>query len=132
MTERFEKGNSGSIYAETQRAAPSVSARRVQAVRDILAKAERIAVVTKFRFMGDTIVATPFLTQLRCCFPQAHLTLLTAPPVVEAFANCPALDRMIPVHIRGVSRWRHTRELLSLLRGGRYEAVFLLNRSLHC
>jgi heptosyltransferase-2 len=132
MTEPFEKRNSGRVYTETPPAAPSVSSRRVQAAREILAKARRIAVVTKFRFMGDTIVATPFLTQLRRHYPQAHLTLLTAPTVVEAFQNCPDLDEMIPVQIRGISRWRHTHELLGLLRGGRYEAVFLLNRSLHC
>ncbi|HZO90775.1 MAG TPA: lipopolysaccharide heptosyltransferase II [Chthonomonadaceae bacterium] len=118
--------------AAEREATTLASGRVVEAVRSALAQAERVLVVTKFRFMGDTVVATPFLGQLRRHYPKAHITLLTAPSVVTALANCPHLDRMIPLETRGVGRWRHSRELYQLLRAGRYQAAFVLNRSLHC
>ena len=100
--------------------------------RQALDQAKRIVILTKFRFMGDTIVATPFFAQLRKHYPNADITLLAAPSVVTALANCPDLDRILPVDMRGRSRWQHGKELHDLLRAGDYQAGFLLNRSLHC
>ena len=103
-----------------------------QQARNALSQAKRIAILTKFRFMGDTLVATPFFGQLRQHFPKADITLLAAPSVVTALQGCPHLDRITPVEIEGVSRWKHGKELHGLLRQGDYQAAFLLNRSLHC
>ena len=103
-----------------------------EAARQVLAQAKRVVIVTKFRFRGDTIVATPFMHQLRQHLPQAQITQLTAPSVVTALAHCPHLDRMQSLEMRGVGRLRHSCELVSELRKGQYEAVFLLNRSFHC
>ncbi len=121
--------NSGSVRAPIAVVAASRSARRARAA---LTSARRVLVVTKFRFMGDTIVATPFLNQLRAHLPHAEITLLTAPTVVEALENCPSVDRLKALEMRGVSRWQHSRDLLDALQDGEFEAVFLLNRSLHC
>src|SRR5438552_2692888 len=74
--------------------AASPAARRARAA---LAQAKRIAILTKFRFMGDTLVATPFFGQLRHHFPDADITLLAAPSVVTALQGCPHLDRIVPV-----------------------------------
>src|SRR5581483_2379165 len=95
--------------AAEREATTLASGRVVEAVRSGLAHAERVLVVTKFRFRGDTVVATPFLGQLRRHYPEAHITLLTAPSVVTALAKWPHLDRMIPLETRGVGRWRHSR-----------------------
>ncbi len=100
--------------------------------RAALAGARQIAILTKFRFMGDTVVATPFLGQLRRHYPNAAITLVAAPSVQTALANCPHLDRIVPLDVRGRSRWQHGRELYSVLRSGRFDVAFLLNRSLHC
>ncbi len=108
------------------------SSERVQRARAGLVGAKRIAVLTKFRFMGDTVVATPFIRQLRGHYPNAEIDLLAAPCVVDALANCPYLDRIIPVNISGVSRWRHGKDLHGLLEHGGYGVAFVLNRSLHC
>ena len=108
------------------------SSRAAQVARETLDGASRIAVVTKFRFMGDTIVATPFLRQLRHCYPKAEITLLTAPSVVTALAHCPYVDHSYPVEMNRVGRMKHSRELYGWLRDGRFSAAFLLNRSLHC
>jgi len=109
-----------------------VSPERVKRAPATLFGAQRIAVLTKFRFMGDTVVATPFIGQLRSHFPAATIDLLAAPTVVDALANCPHLDRIIPVDIRGVSRWQHGKDLFNLLKQGNYDVAFVLNRSLHC
>ncbi len=108
------------------------SSRSAQTARRLLENASRIAVITKFRFMGDTIVATPFLRQLREHYPKAEITLLTAPSVVTALANCPYVDHALPVEMNRVGRLQHSRELHKWLRDGRFSAAFLLNRSLHC
>lgn len=109
-----------------------VTPQRAHETREALASAERIAVLTKFRFMGDTVVATPFMGQLRKHFPKAQIDLLAAPSVVEALANSPHLDHIIPVDMTGVSRWQHGKDLHGLLKKGGYSAAFVLNRSLHC
>lgn len=109
-----------------------VSVESVRRARAALDDARHIAVLTKFRFMGDTVVATPFIRQLRGHFPGAAIDLLAAPCVVDALANCPYLDRIIPVDIGGVSRWQHGKDLYELLKNGGYTVAFVLNRSLHC
>ncbi len=119
-------------YTSRSRAAEVACTPRAEQARQALAQARRIVILTKFRFMGDTIVATPFFAQLRRHYPNADITLLAAPSVATALANCPHLDRIVPVDMQGRSRWRHGRELHDLLRKGDYQAGFLLNRSLHC
>src|SRR5579871_2356151 len=111
-----------------QRVTRAVS-RKAELARQALAGAGRILALAKFRFMGDTIVATPFLGQLRSLFPEAKIALLTSPSAAAALAGCPHVDSLLALETAGVSRWRHSRELLALLRQGRYDAVFLLNRS---
>ena len=120
------------VYTSRSRAAEVADTPMAEQARQALAHAKRIVILTKFRFMGDTIVATPFFAQLRRHYPNADITLLAAPSVVTALANCPDLNRILPVDMRGRSRWQHGRELHALLRAGEYEAGFLLNRSLHC
>jgi heptosyltransferase II len=120
---------SGTIRCGT--AGDLVTSRNAQRAREALAGARRIAVLTKFRFMGDTVVATPFLAQLRQQLPSAEIDLLAAPCIVDTFANCPHLNSIKPVEMAGVSRWRHGRDLRSLLKQGKYDAAFILNRSLH-
>ncbi len=120
------------VYTSHSRTAEVAHTPRAEKARQALAQARRIVILTKFRFMGDTIVATPFFAQLRRHYPDADITLLAAPSVVTALANCPHLDRILPVDMSGRSRWRHGKELHAMLRAGDYEAGFLLNRSLHC
>lgn len=120
------------VYTSRSRAAEVAHTPQAARAREALGQAKRIVILTKFRFMGDTIVAAPFFAQLRRHYPHADITLLTAPAVVTAFTNCPHLDRILPVDMRDRSRWQHSKELYNMLREGDYQAGFLLNRSLHC
>lgn len=87
----------------------------------------RILVVTKPRYMGDSIVATPFLRHLRAAAPGAELDLMTGPAAALALQNCPYLDRVLPAGGKGT---RAFLQRVSLVRSLRYDTVFLLNRSL--
>ncbi|GAB4465165.1 MAG: lipopolysaccharide heptosyltransferase II [Armatimonadaceae bacterium] len=54
-----------------------------------------VVVLTKHRFMGDTIVAVPLLRATRQVFPEARITLATGAAAAVALQNCPFLDRMV-------------------------------------
>ncbi len=97
--------------------------------REELASAKRVALVTKFRFMGDTLVATPFIAQLKAAFPHLHLTLFTAHTAALALQNDPSLDAFEPMDKPNGQRLRHMQSLFRRLKTGNFDAVFLLNRS---
>jgi heptosyltransferase-2 len=92
-----------------------------------ITEAVRILVLTKFRYLGDTIVATPFLKQLRALAPGAEITLLSGTQIPVLLQGCPYVDRYLTVD----SHERKTRRLIGDLRAQRFDAAFLLNRSLH-
>ncbi len=119
----------GTVRSEISTLAVSLMAVRAN---QQLGDAKRIVLLTKCRYMGDTLVATPFIVQLRAHFPQAEITLITAPTVAIALENSPDIDHVIPLEMRGVARWRYCRELYDCLREGSYDAAFLLDRSLRC
>jgi heptosyltransferase-2 len=105
---------------------------RAEKTRKNLLQAKRVVVVTKFKFMGDTIVATPMLRQLRTANPQAHLTLLTSHSAAAALQDFPYLDAVQGFDQGHGLRIHHTLDLVNLLREGSYDVAFLLNRSVQC
>ena len=138
MAERDETDNeiSGAAMAYQSALRVEIAAlggsRKAERARAALTKARRIVIVTKFRFMGDTVVATPFFSQLRRHFPHAEITLLTAPSAALALENCPDLNAIIAIEKKSGERRKHISVLLKTLQSGRYDAAFLLNRSLEC
>ena len=54
-----------------------------------------IVVLTKHRFMGDTIVSVPLLRATRRAFPDAQITLLTGRAASTALLHCPYTDRIV-------------------------------------
>ncbi len=105
---------------------------RAEKVRKNLLQAKRVIVVTKFKFMGDTIVATPMLRQLKASCPQAHLTLLTSHSAAAALQDYPHLDAVQGFDQGHGLRIHHTLDLVNQLREGSYDVAFLLNRSVQC
>ncbi len=96
-----------------------------------IAAARHILVVTKFRFLGDTIVATPFLKKLHETCPQAKIDVLAGPAVQLLLENLPFVSEVITF---GPGQTRSMRDNLIMrkrlhLRG--YNCAFVLNRSLH-
>jgi heptosyltransferase I len=58
------------------------------------AEGENILVITKHRFLGDTIVSVPLLRALRRHYPHASITLLTGGGAATALQNLPYVNRV--------------------------------------
>src|SRR5690349_16712847 len=91
----------------------------------------RILVVTKFRYLGDTIVATPFLRRLREAHPKAQITLLTGPALPVLLQGCPYIDEIWPFDTDAPQKLKRNLDLVARIRAEKFDTAFLLNRSLH-
>ncbi len=93
---------------------------------------ERILLATKFRFIGDTLLAVPLVRAVRAQWPRARIVLLTGYNARALLENNPYLDEIIEFDPRG--RDQGTAAFLRLvarLRRARFDACFVLNRSFH-
>ncbi|MBE0565975.1 MAG: glycosyltransferase family 9 protein, partial [Krumholzibacteria bacterium] len=73
----------------------------------------RILVVRQHNQMGDMVCATPTLRAIRETWPDAHLTLVTAPVNVQVVRHNPLLDRVLTF---AQGYWRRPGALLRFLR----------------
>ncbi len=81
--------------------------------------AVRRILVTRLRFMGDVILTTPIIRQLRKTFPQAHLAYMTEAPYAPLLEHNPHLNEIIAIETRRAERltaelkrqWRIFRDL---------------------
>ncbi|MCS6949358.1 MAG: lipopolysaccharide heptosyltransferase II [Armatimonadota bacterium] len=88
---------------------------------------KRILIVTKSRYLGDTIVAVPAMRALAKRYPQAHVTLLSNPAAGELLRGCPYVHEYLA---RSVAvRRRVDLEMWRVLRRKRYDLAVLFNRS---
>jgi heptosyltransferase-2 len=90
----------------------------------------RVLVVTKAGFLGDTIVATPMLRSLRAGVPKAEITLLTGPAGPALLAGCPYIDNVWSHPRPKHGRVRDVLRLAKRIRSGRFEVAILADRSL--
>ena len=95
--------------------------------------------VMRYRFIGDTVLTVPFLRNLRESYPAAHIDLMLEPFSGQVIEGCPYVDRVIPFEFKTIHTYssRSQRSRISgylyyrrLIRDGRYDAVFVLKRSL--
>lgn len=93
----------------------------------------RLLVITKFRYMGDTIVATPFLRCLHeACAPlRPRITLLSGPAMPTLLQGCPYVEEVWPFDPKARPRFANNRQLIERVRAARFHGAFVLNRSLH-
>ncbi len=92
----------------------------------------RVIVLTKFRFLGDTLLAVPLLRAARQQWPDARLVLLTGPSARVLLQHCPYLDDIWEFDPRGADCGlpRFLR-LVGRLRRERFNLALILNRSFH-
>jgi lipopolysaccharide heptosyltransferase II len=55
----------------------------------------RRILVIRLDGIGDLVLSTPFLRELRVAFPDAQITLITSPETTALFRNCGRIDRVI-------------------------------------
>jgi heptosyltransferase-2 len=94
---------------------------------------ERILVITKYRFIGDTLTAVPTLRAVKEQWPDAKVTLLSGARACELLQNCPYIDHYVefdPYRLcdKGLTQYI---KMLSTLRKERFDLALVLNRSFH-
>lgn len=84
---------------------------------------QRIAVVTKHKYMGDTLIATPLLRGIKQAFPGSQVTLLCGGAAAQVLENCPYTDTILA--------YKKDDGLLALAQKlGKPDLCFLVDRSL--
>jgi heptosyltransferase III len=53
--------------------------------------------LTQLRRIGDTLMTTPAVRQVRLAFPDAHITFLTEPPSDQIYRHSPHVDEVLTV-----------------------------------
>ena len=92
--------------------------------------------VIRYRFIGDTVLAIPFLRNLRAAFPNATIDVLAEPVSGDTLAHCPYKNELLffAPRLKGAAKARsaHPTSLFScarLLRSRRYDRAYILRRS---
>jgi heptosyltransferase-2 len=92
--------------------------------------------VIRYRFIGDTILAIPFLRNLRHAFPNAVIDVLSEPVSGDTLAHCPYKNELLyyAPRLKGVKKrkaayptslWGAAR----FLRRRRYDRCYILRRA---
>ena len=79
-------------------------------------------------WVGDAVMSTPVLANLRRGLPKAHIDLLVPAYVAPLFADHPYVDHVLIDHSRG--SWRASLAQVRTQRRTRYDVAFLLPNSL--
>jgi len=92
--------------------------------------------VIRYRFIGDTVLAIPFLRNLHRAFPQAKIDVLVEPVAGDTLALCPYKDELLFYAPRWKGEKKRTAKiptsLLSVaqfLRARGYDRCYILRRS---
>ena len=88
--------------------------------------------VIRYRFIGDTVLAIPFLRNLRRAFPQATIDVLAEPVSGDTLAHCPYKNDLLYFAPRAKKGSLHPRSLFAgarMLRARGYDRVYILRRS---
>ena len=56
---------------------------------------KKIAVVTKHKYMGDTLIVTPLLRGIKQAYPESHVTLMAGGAAIQLLESCPYTDSLI-------------------------------------
>lgn len=81
-------------------------------------------------WIGDLVMATPVLADLRKAFPQAHITALCRAPHSELLEKDAHINELFSFHkIRGFGHRNQKKDIVQRLRKGKYDLGILLTNS---
>ncbi len=99
-------------------------------------KPRRKILVIRYRFIGDTLLAVPFLRNLRAAYPDAQIDMLVAPNSGEVLRDCPYINELLWFDTTRKHRYENRAErpksfwhYVGLLRKRQYDTAFVLKRS---
>ncbi len=92
--------------------------------------------VIRYRFIGDTVLAIPFLRNLREAFPHAKIDVLAEPLSGDTLALCPYKDELLFYAPRLKGEKKRTAKFptslvgaVKFLRARKYDRCYILRRS---
>lgn len=92
--------------------------------------AARRILVSQTGFLGDTVLSTPVITNLKRLYPEAKITVLTTPAALEMIAAHPDVDEVIGFDKRGKqSGLQGVIELAESLRQRDFDLALSLHKS---
>ncbi len=87
--------------------------------------------VVNVNWLGDAIFSTPVFKALKKTYPKARISCLAVPRVKEVLLHCPYIDEIIVYDEKGEHWYPWAKlKLVFLLRQKKFDAAFLLHRSL--
>lgn len=99
-------------------------------------RSKKRILVIRYRFIGDTILTVPFLRNLKQHYPEAKIDVLVGPQSGEVLKECPYINELIEYdttrfhkYDQGKGKPKSFFHYVSLLRSKKYDAVFVLKRS---
>jgi len=69
--------------------------------------------VSRLRFMGDIILTTPVVHNLKTMFPEARITYLAEEPYISLLRNHPDVHRLLPINKK--NGWQQLKTTFRLL-----------------
>lgn len=90
----------------------------------------RNIIVRMPNWIGDLVMATPILADLRAAYPDAHLTAMCCSPLCELLKEDPHIDELFCFSkASGFGRRMENRNIVEKLRQGKYDLGILLTHS---
>lgn len=92
--------------------------------------------VIRYRFIGDTLLAVPFLRNLRKHYPDAQIDMLVSPVSGDILKDCPYIDNLIYFDTTSKHRYENGDKKKSFfsyvmqLKEEKYDKAYILKRSL--
>ncbi|MFS8563640.1 MAG: glycosyltransferase family 9 protein [Rhabdochlamydiaceae bacterium] len=81
-------------------------------------------------WIGDLVMATPILTDLRKAFPEAHITAMCRAPIAELLEEDYDINELFTFHkINGLGHRAQKRDIVQKIRQGKYDLGILLTNS---
>ena len=81
-------------------------------------------------WIGDLVMATPILSDLRKAYPKARITAMCRSPICELLKEDPEIDELFCFSkANGFARRSERRNIIEKLRQGRYDLGILLTHS---
>lgn len=85
--------------------------------------------VIRLSALGDVILSFATFAAIRAHHPQAHITFLTTPPFKDLLAQAPYFDDVVALDRAPGWNLRHWLRLRKILRRGRYDIVYDIQRN---
>jgi heptosyltransferase II len=100
-------------------------------------KPYRRILVIRYRFIGDTLMVTPFLRELKKAYPEALIDVLVGPYSGEVLTHCPEVNELIYYDTTRKHRYENQSggeqksfwSYVGQLRKNKYDVAYVLKRS---